>query len=139
MQADIPALNTQVAADDVTVISAGDELARTFPVRVRFDNPEGTLRPGMSVRALVPTRSFENAVTIHKDAVLRDDGGAFAFFDAGGQALPVRFDVKWYVGDRAVVAGARINPGMRFIIEGNERLYPTQPIADMDATSKADG
>ncbi|GAB4521263.1 MAG: hypothetical protein Tsb0013_24600 [Phycisphaerales bacterium] len=133
VQAEIPALGEQVSSSDVTVISSGDQLARTFPVRVRFKNARGTLKPGMSVRALVPTRSYEEAITIHKDAVLRDDGGAFAYFDAGGQAMPVRFDVRWYVGDRAVVSSPRIQPGMRFVIEGNERLYPTQPIQDLDA------
>ncbi|MEM1424654.1 MAG: efflux RND transporter periplasmic adaptor subunit [Planctomycetota bacterium] len=138
VQADIPAIGAQVTSGDVTVIPAGDELARTFPVRVRFDNPDGALRPGMSVRAMVPTRSYENATTIHKDAILRDDAGAFAYFDAGGQALPVRFDIRWYVGDRAVVASPRVNPGMRFIIEGNERLFPTAPIVDMEAAPATD-
>ncbi len=132
VQLEIPALNELIESSDVTVIASGDQLARTFPIRVRLKNPDGALKPGMSVRALVPTSRNEEAVTIHKDALLRDGGGAFAYMNAGGVAIPVRFEVRWRVGDRFVVRGANIKPGTQFVIEGNERLFPSQPLNDLD-------
>lgn len=129
----VSALDEQIDSDRVSVIASGDELARTFPVRIRLDNPTGVLKPGMSVRALIPTGSYQEAVTIHKDALLRDDGGAFAYADVEGAAMPIRFDVRWRVGDRIVVSSPRIQAGMKFVIEGNERLFPTQPLNNIDA------
>ena len=71
----VAALGLEVESEDVVVISRGDELARTFPVRVRLRNPDGRLRPGMSATGLIPTGVSGEVVTVHKDAILRDDAG----------------------------------------------------------------
>ena len=130
---EVESLGVTVEGSEVAIVARADELARTFPVRVRVPNPKGELKPGMSASASLPTGIDETVVTVHKDALLRDDAGTFVFFDAGGMAMPIRVERLWGVGDRVVVRAEALRPGMKVVIEGNERMYPSQPIVDMDA------
>jgi hypothetical protein len=88
---------------------------------------------------MVPTGASENMVTVRKDALLRDDAGTFVFFDAGGMAMAARVERLWGVGERVVIRSDALRPGMKVVIEGNERMYPTQPIVDIDAPPAAAG
>lgn len=129
--------NTTIASNDIAIVNAADPLARTFPVRVRLDNPANALAPGMSVTALLPTGTTNAAVTVHKDALLRDDAGSFVYFDAGGTAMPARVERLWATGQRVAIRSQSLAPGMRVVIEGNERLFPSQPINDIGASTPA--
>ncbi len=136
----LDALDETVASDDIAVIASGDTLAHTFPVRVRLENASGALRPGMSVTALVPTGRATQALTVHKDAVLRDDAGAYLYVERGGAAVPARVERLWAFGDRAVIRSPQVRPGDRVVTEGNERLFPGQPLVDIAAPdADADG
>lgn len=44
---------------------------RTVPVRLRFDNAEGLLKPGMYVRALIHAQPREDILTVPSEAVIR--------------------------------------------------------------------
>lgn len=133
----IDALGIVVESSDVVVIGSGDRLARSFPVRVRITNPDRDMKPGMSVTGSVPTGERMNALTISKDAVLRDAAGTIAFFDAGGSAGVQPVELLFAVGDRYVIRGRNWSEGMRVVIEGNERLRPGTPLKDMDAVEGA--
>lgn len=127
----VEAADRVVDSQDIVVIAEGDALGRTFPVRVRLKNDMGDLRPGMSVTGLVPTGEPTTALTVHKDAILRDDAGTYVYCDMGGKAIPMRLRRLWAVGDRVVVQAEGLAPGMRVVVEGNERLYPSQAIRDI--------
>ncbi len=111
------------------IVPDADRLSRLFPVRVRLDNAEGRLRPGMSIVGLAPTGARKEMLTIHKDALLRDDAGAFVYFDAGGAAGAARVRVLFAAGDRLVVESPALQAGTNLVIEGNERLFPGQPLS----------
>lgn len=110
------------------IVPQADELARLFPVRVRLDNPDGRLKPGMSVVGLAPTGRREDMLTIHKDALLRDDGGAYVYFDANGAASAARVKVLFAVGDRLAITSRTLKAGAGVVVEGNERLFPGQSL-----------
>ncbi len=111
------------------VVPDVDPLSRLFPVRVVFENTGRRAKPGMSVIGLIPTGSRGEELTVHKDAILRDDAGEFIYINAGGQAMPVRIRSRYGVGDRVVIGPhPELGPGVQAIIEGNERLFPTQPV-----------
>jgi RND family efflux transporter MFP subunit len=130
----VPALNRVIEAPVTSVMAMGDRLARTFAVRVRIDNTEsgparGALRPGMSVVGLVPTGEPVEALTVHKDGVLRNDAGSYVYFEAGGAATVAPVEMLYAVGERVVVRSTLLKPGMRVVTEGNERVFPGQPLA----------
>lgn len=129
----IPAIGREIEATVSSVMAAGDRLARTFPVRVRIENGAGDaggglLRPGMSVVGLVPTGEPIDALTVHKDSIMRNDAGAYVYFDAGGAAAVAPVEPQYAFGERMVVRSPVLKSEMRVITRGNERVFPGQPL-----------
>lgn len=118
---------------EFSIIAEGDALARTFPIRARLSNPDGVLKPGMSVRASVPTGVNGEALTVSKDAVIRTDVGFIVYFNGGGVAAPMPVDVAFSTGTRYALRPGGLQPGMQVVVEGNERLFGGQPLIDIDA------
>ena len=124
----VPALDAYVPGRVIGIIPQGDELSRLFPVRLAIDNEQELMKPGMSVVAMMPTRVRAETVTVHKDAVLRNDAGEYVYFDSGGQAMIAPVQRLFAVGDRIAIRQGMLSPGMDVVVEGNERLFPTQPL-----------
>ncbi|MEL6739377.1 MAG: efflux RND transporter periplasmic adaptor subunit [Planctomycetota bacterium] len=137
---DVPALPVErtPGATLASLVPVGDALSRLFPARLALGDPAGLL-PGMSVTAYLPAGESAVMLTVHKDAVLRDDAGEFVFVampmggagDSGGpseQAVPMRINRLYAEGDRVVIRAGAVRAGMRVVVEGNERVYPTQPL-----------
>lgn len=102
----------------------------------------GALRPGMSLTAMIPTADRAEFTTIHKDAILRDDAGTFVYAamrtggpDAPPSAMPVRVEVLFATADRLAVRAPQLRPGVDVLVEGNERVFPTQPLNIMNGRS----
>jgi len=141
----IPGLgkNAETTARIISVLPQGDSLSRMFPVRLSVSVETKNLRPGMSVTAYVPTGSVAPVLTIHKDAVLRDEGGLFVYMAlpnlgsenpaVTGQAIPARISRLFAAGDRVAIRPGQIRPGSFLLVEGNERVFPTQPLIVQDA------
>lgn len=145
----VEAIGREIPARLIAIVPDADRLSRTFPVRLaveqpgderagemsggdRPDDPEA-LKPGMSVVALVPTGAQGEFVTVHKDAVRRDDAGEYVFYDAGGMAMAARVQRIFAFGDRVAIREGQIRPGTPVIVEGNERVFPTQPLVILNA------
>lgn len=135
----------EVRAKVSSLIPAADPLSRLFPVRIRLENKgeganaaePGPLRPGMTVVGLVPTGEPQQAMTVSKDAVLRNESGSFVYFNAGGVAAIAPVRVDYAVGDRFVVQSAALKPGMQVVVEGNERMYPGQALLIQNSPAAA--
>jgi RND family efflux transporter MFP subunit len=123
----IKPLGTEVEGSVLGFLPEADRLSRLVPLRVVLPNEKELLRPGMSITGLVATGKSAPTVTVSKDGVLRDDAGEFLFFDAGGSAVPVRVRTRFGIGDRVAVE-ANLPPGANVIVQGNERLFPGQPV-----------
>ncbi|MEM9064370.1 MAG: efflux RND transporter periplasmic adaptor subunit [Planctomycetota bacterium] len=138
----IDALGLDLLAPVGRVIAEVDPLSRLFSVRVPLDNTGGLLKPGMTAVGEIPTGQDAEHLTVHKDAILRDDAGTFVYLaapgQAGMQAMPVRVRPLFATGgDRIAVEARRLTTGDRIVVEGNERLFPTAPIApEPSATSE---
>jgi RND family efflux transporter MFP subunit len=133
VQVRIEALGEVREAMVAAIVPLADSLSRLFPVRVVLPNEDGLLRPGMSATGLVPTGSSGGALTVHKDAILRHDAGTYVYFaqqtsEGGSVAAVAPVQVLFAAGDRVAVRSARLTGGEQIVIEGNERMYPTQPL-----------
>ncbi|GJM18997.1 MAG: hypothetical protein DHS20C14_12100 [Phycisphaeraceae bacterium] len=136
----VPALGLEgeVQATIHAIIPLADELSRMFPVRLNVPNTSGLLKPGMSLTAFVPTGTSQPTLTVHKDAVLRDDAGEFVYMAVphsaegnpaiNGQAIPARITRLYGFGDRVAIRPGQIEDGSLVLIEGNERVFPTQTL-----------
>lgn len=115
-------------AEVAGIVPRADPLSRLIPVRVRLANKDEMITPGMSVTGLVPSGRSEPTLTIHKDALLRNDAGTYVYFSGGGVAQIARVEVLFAAKDRLAVRSERLKPGMEVVVEGNERLFPGQPL-----------
>jgi RND family efflux transporter MFP subunit len=137
VQVRVPSTGETVEAPVSAVVPQAELPARTFPVVVRLGNDAGRLLPGMRVSAMVPTGVRGELLTVHKDALRRDDAGTYVFFDAGGRAAVARVEVRFAVGERAVVRAPQLQGGAGIVVEGNERLFPGQPLRPMPPVARA--
>ena len=121
----------------VAVNPSGSSAARTFPVKVRLNDPDGKLKPGMSVTARVPMGQRVDVLTVPSDAVHQSAAGAVIWVEVNGAAMPVAVKVLFSEGDRYAVkpiqtdggpGGAGLSPQTRVVIEGAERLFPGRPL-----------
>ncbi|MEM1328983.1 MAG: efflux RND transporter periplasmic adaptor subunit [Planctomycetota bacterium] len=133
----VQALSEWIEAPVTAIVPDVDPLSRLAPVRVVLDNPSGVLRPGMSVYAEVPTGAPRDVLTVHKDAILRNDAGEIAYYaqegEMGLQAAVVPIVRLYAVGEQRVAVRpvGPMRAGLQLVIEGNERVFPTQPLNPM--------
>lgn len=141
---DIPALGRQVEGTVRQIVPQVDPLSRLFPVRISVPNDSGLLNPGMSVTAMIPTGQRAEMLTVSKDAILRDDAGEFVYMAVPNErpdlpfeqvAAPMRITREFATGDRVAIRQGALQAGAQVVIEGNERMFPGQPLIDVSATA----
>jgi RND family efflux transporter MFP subunit len=131
----VEATDQTISVTERRVIPVVDPKARSFTVVAALENADGKLTPGMSVTAYLPTGQLTEELTVSKDAVLRNEAGAYVYVARGGgeggapaSAVPVTVRVQFPVGDRMVIASRDIKAGDLVVVEGNERLFPMMPV-----------
>ncbi len=129
----VPALGVRLEGRLVEIVPEADSLSRLFPIRIRVSDPEGRLRPGMSLTATVPTGDSGPALTISEDAILRNAAGEFVYFDAGGVAQVAPITRLFATGGRVAVRAPTLRPGALLVVEGNERMFPGQGLNVLNA------
>jgi len=129
----VGAQDASFALEEYRVIPDVNVRGRAFRVvgKVGTDLP---LAAGMSVVALVPTGEQKELLTVHRDAILRNQVSSFVYGVLPGaegrpaSAVPFDVEVLFQTETRAVVRSAQLRAGMQVVIEGNERLHPMAPI-----------
>lgn len=133
----IEAVGSTFAGEIIQIVPDADPLSRLFPVRIRVPDEQGLLRPGMSVVAEVPTGTQAQTLTVHKDAILRNDAGEFVYMaipnpmagpEGGLVGAPVQVSRIFAIADRIAIRPGPVAAGARLVVEGNERMFPMQPL-----------
>ncbi len=102
---------------------------RTRPVRFspRFDGAARNLADGQSVALVLPIGRQREIVSVHKDAVIRDQGRAIVFVVVDGAAWARPVELGDAVGNRFEVLTG-LGPGDLVVVRGNERLRAGQAV-----------
>jgi RND family efflux transporter MFP subunit len=142
IEVEVGGSGAKFALAGIVVVPDIDPRGRAFhvvgPVRTALP-----LAAGMSVTALVPTGKEQKLLTIHRDAILRNEVGSFVYSvlpgagDQPASAAPTPIEILFQTGERAVVRAGRLQAGMQVVVEGNERLYPMAPIQPLPAAGTA--
>ncbi len=128
----IEPLALEVEGEVVSIIPSGSNAARTFPVKVRLDDRDGQLKPGMSVIAYVPMDEPQSYLAVPRDAVQFKPQGTLVWaLDKGEGPMPTARMVgvqvlfahdEWFavetIDDAALAEGASV------VVEGGELLFP---------------
>lgn len=100
-----PRLSLAGTVESVGTLAAADaqQSTRYFRVRIGLDETDIRLRPGMSARASVLVRSFEQATLVPVEAVFYDEQRAVGFLWRGGDPLRVPLVLGFSDGKHVVV------------------------------------
>jgi membrane fusion protein (multidrug efflux system) len=105
-------------------------------IRAQFPNTQGTLLPGMFVRAVVTEAVAPDAILVPQQGVSRDPKGAATVLVVGDQdkAELRPIEIAQAVGpDWLVTKG--LKPGDKVIIEGLQRIQPGAKVRPVPAGS----
>lgn len=111
-----------------------DPATGSFGLRVKVDNPDGLLMPGMYVRAVIGTGTRDQALLVPMQGVQRDPKGntSAMVVDAEGKVAVRPIQVSQALGDKWLVEGG-LAAGDKVIVEGLQKIAPGMPV---NATEK---
>jgi RND family efflux transporter MFP subunit len=109
-----------------------DEQGRTGRLRLEFDNPRGTLVPGMIVDVDLDAAA-PSTLTVHADAVIDSGTSKRVFVALGGGQYELReVETGWQEGDRVEIrsglkAGERVVTAGAFLLDSESRMKSRTP------------
>jgi membrane fusion protein (multidrug efflux system) len=108
---------------------AVEEATGTVTLRAKFPNPEGTLLPGMYVRAVLDQAVDSTAILAPQQGITHDaKGNATSLVVGAGDKV----EVRTLVTDRAIGARWLVTSGLvagdRLIVEGLNKIGPGMPV-----------
>ena len=115
----------QLQFSDVTV----DEGTGTVDLRAIFPNPDGTLLPGMYVRAELATAMASNGILVPQAAVQRDPKGNASVYVAtdDGKATLEPIQLGQSIGEKWLVLSG-LKAGDKVIVSGLQKIAPGAPV-----------
>lgn len=111
----------------IAVIPMGDISTRTFPVKVRVDNTVHLIE-GMEATVKLPVGAQQEALIVHRDAVLNVFGQNVVYSVNDGKASMIPVTVIGYREMNAGVQANGISAGMKVVVKGNERIRDGQEV-----------
>lgn len=110
---------------EATVSFVGRAMAhdtRAVPLTAEIDNQNGTLRPGMIVRVLIPEGPIRECLTLPQSSVTSNDGRTFVFVETGDREYHLRDVTTGLSVDPWVEILSGVEPGDRVVITGTAIL-----------------
>lgn len=119
------------------VSPAFNQQTGTFMIRAEIPNPEGLLRPGMFVKAVIRGVMRPNALAVPQKAVQQTGNGHAVFVVSAQGTAEVRPVVtgEWVGSDWIISQG--LNAGEEVIIDGFQRLAPGMPVQAQNGAAPA--
>jgi len=119
-----------------SVVAQADRNSRTFPIKIEIPNPDLRMKSGMVSRVILQVGGPYEALLVPKDALVLRGGKEFVFVidDAIVSQVPV-VSVN-HVNHDVEVTG-QLEAGMVVVVEGNERLFPGQPVRVLEKEPQA--
>lgn len=110
-----------------SLVAQADRTARTFPVKVEIPNPALAIKSGMVSRVTLRIDRPHQGLVVPKDALVLRGGKAFVFRVNEGTVDQIPVTAVLHVEDLVEIEGS-VQAGMDVVVEGNERLFPGQPV-----------
>ena len=108
---------------------SADALTRTFNVKVRLDNAENKLLPGMISNIKIETGNEVSVITVPTDAIVRDANDLiYVYVVKENKAIKKRVSLGNFKGNEVIVTdGLQLND--KVIIAGQRNLKDGQTVA----------
>lgn len=120
----IPSLNKNFNGKIAIINPQADNSSKTYMVKVRLDNPNAELLPGMIADLIIKTGGNKNSIIIPASAVVRDaDNINYVFLvKANNTAFKKRINISGITGASDVVVNDGLNAGDKLIVSGQTSL-----------------
>ena len=119
-----------------SVVAQADRNSRTFPIKVELPNDDLTIKSGLVSRVILQVGTPYEALVVPKDALVLRGGAEFVFVMKDGTVSQVPVISINHVNSEVEVKG-QLESGMIVVVEGNERLFPGQPVRVLEEESSA--
>lgn len=121
-----------IEAEVTERVPVSDPTARTFLVRIRVDNADGALAPGMSGRAVFRSETEDRVPVVPRDATLRYPDGSVRVWvldERDGETVVASRQIKTgRSGDGLIEVREGLEGGERVVLRGNESLSPGERV-----------
>ncbi|SCY75822.1 RND family efflux transporter, MFP subunit [Flavobacterium anhuiense] len=126
----IPSLDKKISGKVTIINPQADDMSKTYTVKVRLENPNGGLLPGMIADISIKSGKTQNAVIIPVQAVVRDpDNINYVFIaKADNTAFKKRVNISKMTGTNDVVVNEGLQAGDKLIVSGQTNLEDGTPI-----------
>lgn len=99
----------------------------TADARAEIANPDGAVRPGQFVRAILKGATRPDAIVVPQRAVMEGPQGKIVYTVVDGKAAPRPVTVGEWSGEEWVVTSG-LKAGEKIITEGLMKVYPGAPV-----------
>ncbi|WP_291868277.1 efflux RND transporter periplasmic adaptor subunit [Maribacter sp.] len=127
---DIPSMNKIFKGKVAIINHSADALTRTFNVKIRLNNAENQLLPGMISTIKINTDNTQQVITIPPQVVLRDVNDiTYAYVIKNKKALKKRVNIGGFKGNLVVVnkglsvGDSLVSKGYTNIMDGQEVTF----------------
>lgn len=126
----ISSLNKTLSGKVTIINPQADDMSKTYAVKVRLDNGQGQLLPGMIADISINSGRIQNAVIIPAQAVVRDPDNINYVFTAKADhtAFKKRVNISKMTGTSDVVVKDGLQAGDKIIISGQTNLQDGTPV-----------
>jgi HlyD family secretion protein len=140
---DLNQADLKLQGEVVEKIYSGDQTSRTFPIRIKVDNPNAEIAMGMSVQVeLRPAKKQPNRFYVPKDALVRTPNDVFIWVirsKNGNDLTAEKVQVEPGRRVNSMVAITAKNSdvfkiGDKVVVQGNERLRPNSKVSIIQST-----
>ncbi len=115
-----------------SVVAQADRNSRTFPVKIDIPNPDLTIKSGMVANVTLQVGKRHEGLVIPKDALVLRGQQDFVFLVKDGVVEQILIHPVTHL-DTVVEVQGDLQEGMTVVVEGNERLFPGQPVRILKA------
>lgn len=138
----VPALGDTIPATVDVISPQFDRTSRTCMVLLRVNSPEGRLRPGMFVRAIIAGETYPDRLLVPREAILTRDGRPLLFKVEDDRAkwlyLQVGKQNDYVVEIEKVLQGGTLEAGNKVVVsnhltlshEAKVKIKKTVPVTD---------
>jgi len=126
---EIPSINTSFTGTVAIVNPSADALTRTFNVKVRLDNTENKLLPGMISNITIKTGNEVSVITVPSESIIRDaDDILYVYVVEDKKAIRKRISLGGFKGNEVVVTHG-LSLGDKVVIAGQRNLRDGQTVS----------
>jgi RND family efflux transporter MFP subunit len=138
----LTATGKMVMATKLIPIPDADRSSRTVQMIAMLPDPDNELVPGLSVSAELPVTDETEQLMVPVNAVVQSYAGPGVFVPENSPDSPlpvakrIEVEVLYKTDGYVFIRSKDLKEGDQVIVEGNERLFPFQPLMVQEAAKK---